>query len=158
VPVLAGIVVIAALGGALWLTAAYIAGGGADTTERLAPSTFRLGPVESIADEIAESGPLLFSPPGLNTASGEQSIVLDHEGEDPTRGWVIYAAHPADRDTSCPVTQVEGTRAFVDCEDRELEVGDLAPPDDGVRPIVENRSTLVLDLRGVTSTTTTTGA
>ena len=69
---------------------------------------------------------------------------------------MIYAAHPADRDTSCPVTQVDRTRTFVDCDGRELEVGDLAPPDDGVRPIVENRSTLVLDLRGVTSTTTTT--
>ena len=152
-PVLAGVLVLAVLGGLLWLTAAYIAGGGADTTDRLAPTTFRVGPVDNVADEIAEDGPLLFSPPGLNTASGEQSIVLDHEGDDPTRGWVIYAAHPADRDVTCAVTQVEGTRTFVDCDGREIEISDLAPPDEGVRPIVENRETLVLDLRGVTSTT-----
>lgn len=156
VPVLAGIGVIALLGALTWAMAALISGGDAETTERLAPTTFRLGSVERVAAEIDDNGPLLFSPPGLNTAGGERSIVLDHEGDDPTRGWIIYFAHPADRDASCPVEQVRGTGRFTDCEGRELDVTDLSPPDRGVRPLVENRRTLFLDLRGVTSTTTTT--
>jgi hypothetical protein len=157
VPVLAGIVVIGLLGLFLWGMAAFISGGGAESTERLAPTTFRLGPVTAISAEIAEDGPLLFSPPGVSTGDAEQSIVLDHEGDDPTRGWVVYAAHPADRPASCAVEQVVGTSTFTDCEDRTLDVTDLAPPAPGVRPIVENRETLILDLRGVTSTTLATG-
>ncbi len=44
---------------------------------------------------------------------------------------------------------MRGTRTFVDCEGRELDVADLAPGE-GVVPIVENRRTLALDLRGAT--------
>ncbi len=156
VPVLGGILVIGLLGLFTWGMAAFISGGGAQSTERLAPTTFRLGPVGTISAEIADRGPLLFSPPGVASGDADQSIVLDHEGEDPTRGWVIYAAHPADRPVTCAVVQVEGTATFTDCEGRTLGVTDLAPPAPGVRPIVENRETLILDLRGITSATTTT--
>ncbi len=148
VPVVGGAVVIALILLATWGVAALVRH---NPSEQLAPSTFRVGNVEPVAEEIAENGPLLF--PGLNTTTGERSIVLDHEGEDATRGWRIYWAYPADRDASCPVTQQEGSRRFTDCEGRTLDVPQLALPPDGVNPVVENRRVLVLDLQPSTTTT-----
>jgi hypothetical protein len=148
VPVVGGAVVIALILLATWGVAAVVRH---NPSEQLAPSTFRVGNVEGVAEEIAESGPVLF--PGLNTTSGERSIVLDHEGDDPTRGWQIYWAYPADRDASCPVTQQEGSRRFTDCEGRTLDVPQLALPPDGVHPVVEDRRVLYLNLRPATTTT-----
>jgi hypothetical protein len=150
-PVLGGTVVIALILLATWGVAALVRH---NPSEQLAPSTFRVGNVEDVAEEIAENGPLLF--PGLNTSTGERSLVLDHEGDDATRDWNIYWAYPADRDASCPVTQLEGSRRFTDCEGRTLDVPQLALPPDGVHPIVENRRVLILDLRPTDTTATTT--
>lgn len=149
VPVLGGIAFFVALALVTWGIAAYISGGGTETSERLAPSTFPVGSAENAARIVAEDGPILF--PGLNTTTGERTIVLDHEGDDPTRGWRIYYAYPAGRDAECVVEQVVGTRTFVDCDGNKIDVSDLAPPPPGVNPIVEDQRTLVLDLRGVTT-------
>jgi hypothetical protein len=153
VPVAGGLLVLAAIMGVTWLIAAYISGGGAESTERLAPSTFEVGDVDSIAESVAEDGPILF--PGLNTTTGERTLVLDHQGANPAEGWRVYWAYPADRDASCAVRQVQGTARFIDCEDRELDVTELAPGE-GVRPIVENRQRLSLDLRAVVASGNTT--
>jgi hypothetical protein len=154
VPVLAGIALFALLGGFTWAIAAWISGGGGDSSERLAPSVWTVGQVEGLAETIAEEGPLLF--PELGTSIGERSIVVDHTGNVAADGWRIYWAYPADRDAACVVTQVPGSRQFTDCDGRVLEVGQLAPPDEGVFPRVEDRRTLVLDLRGATDTSATT--
>lgn len=147
-PVLGGIAVLALIGAVTWIMAITISSGDAETTERLAPSTLRLGSVERRAADVAEDGPLLF--PGLNTTSGERSIVLNHEGGDPASGWVAYYAYPADRDQNCPVEQIQGTSTFIDCDGRTIGVDQLSPPESGVRPIVENREQLLLDLRSIT--------
>ena len=152
VPVVAGAVAIGLILLATWGVAALISGGSTDLTERLAPPTFRVGDVDDIADEIDENGPLLF--PGLNTTTGERTLVLDHVGDDPTREWHAYWAYPADRDASCAVAQSEGTRRFTDCEGRHLDVSDLARPRD-VHPLVQDRRVLYVDLRGATTPTTT---
>ena len=101
---------------------------------------------------VEEDGPIIF--PGLNTTTGERTLVLDHEGDDPTRGWRIYYAYPIDR-PDCPVEQVIGTREFVDCDGATIGVEDLSPPESGVFPVVENQRVLYIDLAGVTATTTT---
>lgn len=147
-PVLGGAVVIGLILLATWGLAAFISRGGADSTERLAPPTFEVGNVEAIADEVADNGPLLF--PGLNTTSGARTLVLDHVGTVAAEGWKVYWAYPADRDESCPVKQVRQTSSFVDCDGRQIDVGALALPEDGVRPVVENRTALSIDLRRVT--------
>jgi hypothetical protein len=154
VPVVAGAVLIAVIGLFTWGVAAYISRGDAPTSERLAPSTFRLGDVESIAEEIRENGPLLI--PGLNTTIGERSIVVNHAGSIDSQGWEVYWAYPADRTGSCIIESVRGTSTFTDCEGRTIDVTELAPPTNDVRPIVENQRTLIIDLRGVTSDTATT--
>ena len=149
VPVLGGIVGFIALGLFTWGIAAYVSQGGGESTERLAPTTLQVGSAQGAAQIVAEDGPVLF--PGLNTTTGERTIVLDHEGDDPTRGWRIYYAYPADRDPSCVVEQVIGTRAFIDCDGNTIDVSDLSPPPPGVTPIVENQRTLVINLSGVTN-------
>ena len=156
VPVLGGLALLAVLAAFTWGIAAFISRGSAEGTERLAPTTFAVGPVKSVAAEVAEDGPLIFA--GLNTTTGERTIVLNHTGDDPAAGWEVYYAFPADRDATCPVEQVVGTSTFTDCEGRTLDVTQLSPPDEGVFPIVEDRSRLSIDLRGVTLTTTTTTA
>lgn len=156
VPVLGGALVLAAILGVTWLIAAFISDGGADSTERLAPSVFQVGNVEAIADEVAEDGPLFLR--GFDPATdGERSIVVDHEGDDATRGWRVYWAYPADAAPGCLVEQEPGTDRFVDCDGREIGVGELAPAA-GVLPIVENRTTLTIDLRGSLPTSSSTSA
>jgi hypothetical protein len=149
VPVLGGAAVLALIFLGTWGIAAYISRGGADTTSRLAPPTFPMGDVQARAASIAEDGPIVLA--DLHTTRGDRSLVVDHEGDDATRGWKLYWGYAADADPSCPVTQVRGTSTFTDCDGRELDVTDLARPD-GVFPVVENQQRLVIDLRGVTQT------
>jgi hypothetical protein len=146
--VLGGIAGLIALALFTWGIAAYISRGGAETTDRLAPTTLEVGSAQSAAQIVAEDGPVLF--PGLNTTTGERTIVLDHEGDDPTRGWRIYYAYPADADPSCVVEQVVGTRSFIDCDGDTIDVSDLSPPPAGVNPVVEDQRTLIINLSGVT--------
>ncbi len=150
-PVLGGALVFAAIGGFTWAIAAYISDEGAGTSDRLAPSTFTIGQVESLAETVEEDGPLLF--PELGTAIGTRSIVVDHEGAVAADGWRVYWAYPADRDPTCVVEQVVGTSGFVDCDGRTIDVTELSPPDEGVFPTVQDRTTLIIDLRGTTSPT-----
>lgn len=152
-PNLGGLVVIGLIGLMLWGFAAYISRDGTETSSRLAPTTLRVGSVTSVADEIAEQGPILF--PGLGTTEGERTIVLDHVGDDPTVGWIVFYAYPAGGDSTCAVVQVrdddgEGTRAFTDCNGNTIDVSELSPPPPGVNPVVENQRLLSIDLSGVT--------
>lgn len=154
-PVIGGLLVLAAIGAFTWGIAAYISRGGADGSERLAPSTFTIGNVESLSEEVAESGPLYF--PELGTAIGTRSIVVDHTGNDPRDGWRVYWGYPADRPASCVVEQVPGTAEFVDCDGRTVDVAELSPPDEGVFPRVDD-NVLIVDLRGAeTATAAATG-
>jgi hypothetical protein len=143
-PVLAGIVGFGLLFLATWGAAAYISRNPSENL-RVGTSIFEVGPVKSLATQVREGGPLLF--PDLKSPEGTRSIVLDHEGDDPALGWQVYMGYPADRDATCLVTQVQRTRTFTDCDGRTLEVDDLALPE-SIRPVVENRSTLFIDLRG----------
>ena len=147
-PVLGGLAFLVFMTLVTWGIAAWISRDGVETSEDLAPPTFTVGSVESAAAIIETDGPILF--PGLNTTSGERTLVLDHEGDDPTRGWRIFYAYPAGR-PDCPVEQVIGTSEFVDCDGTTLDVSELSPPESGVNPVVEDQRTLIIDLSGVTS-------
>ena len=147
-PVAAGLVFFALLFAATWGVAVFIGRNADSVSGGFAPSIFEVGAVETIAESVAEDGPILF--PDLKSAEGTRSIVVDHRGTDPARGWQVYYGHPADRDPSCLVTHVPRSRVFVDCDGRELAPEDLALPT-VVRPIVENETTLFIDLRGVTN-------
>ncbi len=83
--------------------------------------------------------------------------MLDHEGDDPANGWRLYYAFPPGR-PDCPVTQERGTATFIDCDGNALDVTELSPPTDPVRPVVEDELTLYLDLRAFSTEPVTTGA
>ena len=151
VPVLGGIAFFALFFGGLWLVATVI-NDQAEPGSEIGNKVFEVGKVASMAKAVAADGPLLL--PDLKSPDGVRSIVLDHTGPDPATGWQVYYGFPADRDASCLVTHVQGSRTFTDCEKRTIEVTQLmAPPE--VRPIVENRKTLYIDLRGLTASATT---
>jgi hypothetical protein len=143
VPVGAGIVFFALLFLALWGAASLISRNPESITN-LGAQTFRVGSVSQIAKTVTESGPVLY--PDLRDPDGKRSIVLDHQGSDPAKGWRVFYAYPADRDETCLAKQVKETRTFTDCSGRNIQMDDLAKPTD-VRPLVENRTTLYIDLR-----------
>lgn len=148
-PVLGGILALAVIALVTWGLAAYISRDGAETSERLAPSTFEVGSTQNAARIVAEDGPILLA--DLNTTTGERTLVVNHEGADPATGWEVYLAYPAGRDATCTVEQVVGARDFIDCDGNRLDVTALAPPPPGVNPIVEDQRRLVIDLRGLTT-------
>jgi len=148
VPVAAGILFFVVLFAVTWGVASMISGDPDRVSDDFAPDIFKVGPVEAFAESVAEEGPILF--PDLKSASGVRSIVLDHVGDEPSQGWQVFYGYPADSDRSCVVEHIRGTRNFRDCNGRMVNVEDLARPPD-VRPLVENRETLYIDLRGVTS-------
>ena len=143
-PVLAGIAFIVVLFLGTWGVAAFISDRGENITN-LGSSIFEVGQVERIAKIVADDGPLLF--PDLKSSAGVRSIVLDHTGDDATKGWQVYYGFPAGRDPSCLVEHVKSTRTFADCDGNVIDVEKLALPPD-VRPVVENRVRLYIDLRG----------
>lgn len=142
-PVVAGLGFLGLLGLVLWGIAALMSGEQSQSTT-FTPDRLRVGGIERWAESIAERGPVIF--PGLGTTSGERTLVLDHTGTNPERGWTIYYAHPADRPDSCAVEQIVGTETFTDCDGRIIPVEDLAPPTNGEFPVIEDRSTLFIDL------------
>jgi len=142
-PVGAGIVFFGLLFLALWGAASLISRHPENVTN-LGDQTLRVGSVTQVAKTVTESGPVLY--PDLRDPNGKRSIVLDHLGTDPTRGWRVFFAYPADKNGSCLATQVKKTRTFTDCGGRTLTIDDLSKPTD-VRPLVENHTTLYIDLR-----------
>jgi len=142
--VAAGIGFFAVLG-LILLGVAHLIARDPEQVTNLGSRRFQVGNVERIADLIEDDGPILF--PGLNTITADRTIVLEHEGDDPQQGWRVFYAYPADRDRNCTVEQVQHSERFIDCEGRTLAVTDLAPPP-GVFPVVEDRTTLYIDLRG----------
>lgn len=155
-PVLLGIGFIILVGLMLWGVAALTANNSEDATANLAPAFQEMGRAEFIADQIADSGPIILQ----DLIGSDRNIVLDHTAAD---GFQIYLAHPADRDSSCQIKQVKHTREFTDCENRTLQPEDLALPPQGVRPILNGDGSLTLDLTadeaasGTTTPGTTTG-
>jgi len=143
-PIVGGIFFFAALFGATWLMATYVTN---KSEVAIVPGnrTFVVGQVADIAKSIDANGPVLY--PDLRDPLGKRSIVIEHNGTDVARGWQVYYAYPADKTAACLVTQIQKTHTFTDCDGRTLTVDQLMPPTD-VRPIIENRTTLLIDLRG----------
>jgi len=142
-PVLGGLAFFALLALATWGIASFMSRNPDRVEDRLAATTFEVGSIEFVADQIADGGPILFQ--GLIGDDADRSIVLNHVGDDPGRGWSVRYAFPADRSDRCRVRQVVGTDRFTDCDGRDLGYDDLTRPD-RVRPLISD--VVVIDLRG----------
>lgn len=146
-PIVGGLLFFALLFGVTWLMATF-ATDRAELSVETGNRTFVVGNVSDIAESIRTNGPVLF--PDLRDASGKRSIVIEHNGNIDAKGWQVYYAYPADKTVNCLVTQIELTHTFKDCTGRTLQVDQLHAPTD-VRPIVENKTTLLIDLRDPTN-------
>jgi hypothetical protein len=111
----------------------------------LGDRTFVVGQVVDVAESIAKNGPILY--PDLRDVNGKRSIVIEHNGTDPLKGWQVYYAYPADKSSECLVSQIKQSHSFTDCDGRTLQVDQLQKPLD-VTPIVEGQTTLLIDLHG----------
>jgi hypothetical protein len=151
VPVLGGIAFFSVFFVGLWIVASVI-NSRATPSSTVANKVFEVGKVESMAKAVAKDGPLLF--PDLKSPDGIRSIVLDHTGTDPAKGWRVYYGYPSDLGPTCLVTHVQGSRTFTDCNQRTVTVDQLQKPTN-VRPIVENKKTLYIDLRDVSAVAAT---
>ena len=143
-PVAGGILFFVALFGITWLMATFAT----NRSERQVVQggrTFVVGQVSDIAESIAENGPILY--PDLRDVNGKRSIVIEHNGNDPLKGWQVYYAYPADKSAECLVAQIKKSHTFTDCDGRTLQVDQLQKPSD-VTPIVEGQTTLLIDMQG----------
>lgn len=142
-PIIGGAAFLALLFGITWLMATFVTH---RATQQVVPGnrTFVVGTVSDVAESIKKNGPILY--PDLRDPSGKRSIVIEHNGTDPTRGWQVYYAYPADKTADCLVSQIAKTNTFTDCTGRTLQVNQLQPPSD-VTPIVQGQKTLLIDLR-----------
>jgi hypothetical protein len=142
-PIIGGIAGFALLFGITWILASTSTKNRENQIDTV-PQTFEIGQVKDVAKSIDDGGPILY--PDLRDATGKRSIVIDHTGSDPAKGWQVYYAYPADRNEACLVEHIKKSRNFTDCEGRTITVDQLQLPTD-VRPVVENSKTLLIDLR-----------
>jgi hypothetical protein len=66
---------------------------------RLGDETFTDQSASSLADKIAEDGPVLYA----DAASGDRDIVLQHLGSDDESGWIALAARPGGVPRNCTI-------------------------------------------------------
>jgi hypothetical protein len=75
---------------------------------RLGDDTFVVPDAEGAADQIAESGPILYPDAG----TGDRDMVLQHLGDDPERGWLAFAARPPQTPRECTLQWDDGDQVF----------------------------------------------
>jgi hypothetical protein len=113
VPVLAGIVVIAALFGVLWGIAVLTTNRGeaGRTRVEIGDDTFDLGTAESRAGEITRRGPVLY--PDL-LIGGQRYLWVQHLGGDPLSKWYAFEAAVPGGPLSCATQWDPAPTQFVD--------------------------------------------
>jgi hypothetical protein len=113
VPVLGGIVAIAALFAVLWgiavLTTHQAESGG--TKIKIGDELFDLGLAESRAGEIARRGPVLY--PDL-LVGGQRYLWVQHLGDDPLSKWFAFEAAAPGAPLSCATQWDPAPAQFVD--------------------------------------------
>ena len=89
--------------------------GGVDV--RLGDAEFSAGTAASRSRDIAEGGPLLFPDP----RGSDRNIFIQHLGEDPNRGWLVFETRWPGSPSSCGLTWEAVTRQFVPPDSLECE-------------------------------------
>ena len=88
--------------------------GGVDV--RLGDAELRAGSAESLSDDIAEGGPVLLKDP-----NSDRDIFVQHLGEDPNRGWLVFETRWPGSPSSCGLTWEATSRQFVPPGSEECE-------------------------------------
>lgn len=76
----------------------------------LGSDTFDAGNNQLRADSIASDGPFLFS----DVAGGQRDIFLQHEGNDPNKGWLAFDARRPGEGRNCQLVWEKAERRFRD--------------------------------------------
>ena len=105
--------------------------GGVDV--RLGDAEFRAGSAESLSDDIAEDGPVLFPDPNPNS---NRDIFVQHLGEDPNRGWLVFETRWPGSPSSCSLIWEAASRQFVPPDSEECE-GLPRAEEDGTATMME---------------------
>lgn len=88
----------------------------ADDVALLGDATFQDLDAESTAGTIDQIGPLLFS----DVAGGTDDIIVQHLGDDPEEGWLVFAARPDGASRDCFAEWQADDEVFVDtCDGTE---------------------------------------
>ncbi len=114
-PVLAGIAVIAVLGGVLWGISAWVTARQRDDPEnfqvQVGDEAFDAGRYERLLTRIERDGPLLF--PDL-LVGGDLNVYVNHVGPTPQEGWVAFEAKAPGADVTCTLRWDGAARQFAD--------------------------------------------
>jgi hypothetical protein len=144
VPVLAGLAVLAAVFGLLWLIAVVVTRNADESDRRIGADVFEVGRVDRLADSVARDGPILF--PNLAGPAGRRPVGLAHDGPSDFEGWRVFSLRPAGGDASCLVSVDRTTKALEDCHGQVFTVDQL-PPAERVEIVIDPDGTLTLDLQ-----------
>ena len=120
VPVLAGLAVLAALFGLLWLMAVFVTRNADDADRRIGADVFEVGRVDRLADSVERDGPLLF--PNLIGPAGERPVGLVHDGSTDFEGWRVFSLQPPGNTSDCLVQVDRSTKELEDCDGRIVDV------------------------------------
>ncbi len=125
---------------------------------KLGDDTFAGQDAEDAADQIAETGPILYPDAG----GGDRDIYLQHQGDAPDRGWLAFAARPAGVPRECTLRWSAGDEVFrlldPDGEESGACDGREFPPDgEGLTqyPVQVKDGKLDVDLNAADRTSTT---
>ena len=144
VPVLAGLAVLAALFGLLWLMAVFVTRNADDADRRIGADVFEVGRVDRLADSVERDGPLLF--PNLIGPAGERPVGLVHDGSTDFEGWRVFSLQPPGSTSDCLVQVDRSTKELEDCDGRIIDVSTL-PDATRVVILIDAGGTLTLDLQ-----------
>ena len=148
VPVLAGLTVLAALFGLLWLIAVVVSGNADQKDARIGADVFEVGRVDRLADSVERNGPILF--PNLIGPAGERPVGLTHDGPTDFEGWRVFSLRPVGNAGDCLVRINRTTKVLEDCTGHPYEAADL-PDAERVVVLIAEDGTLTLDLQPGTS-------
>jgi hypothetical protein len=127
---------------------------------RLGSDTFVQQDAEDAAERIAEDGPILYP----DTAGGDRDIVLQHQGDDATQGWLALAARPPGVSRACTVQSRDRDEPFrllddsgevsSECDGREFPPSGEGLPSYPVR--IDSDGNLDIDINAEDRATSTT--
>jgi hypothetical protein len=145
---------------ALALTAAFglaVLANRGSVDVRLGDDTFAGQDAGDAAARIAEDGPILYPDAG----TGDRDIYLQHQGDDPERGWLAFAARPAGAPRECTLRWDDGDQVFrlldPDGEESGACDGQEFPPDGAgltQYPVTVQDGKLDVDINAADRTTT----
>ena len=142
---IAGVSVVLLLG--LTFLVAQAASRG-DVDVQLGDDRFDAGKVEDMADTIADDGgiPILYG----DLLGRDRSLFVKHNGEDPDKGWVAFAAFVPD-DPECAIEITEERDRIVDCDGRAQPLDG-----EGLRhyPVAVEDGRLLVDINEITTSST----